>query len=100
MGFSLSLPLKGATKSYFMYYSRVVIIFFSTGLEKSVFSSTYSFGLSFCFIFSRFCFFVVLHYVLNSMSSLLGKVQSGIKNRSCALSLSSLNLLPPEVIHK
>ena len=28
----LLVKLKGATKSYFMYYSRVVIILFSTGL--------------------------------------------------------------------
>ena len=40
---------------YFMYYSRVVIIFFSTGLEKSAFS-TYSFG----FCLSMFYFFVFL----------------------------------------
>ena len=62
----------GATKLYFMYYSRVVIILFSTGLEKSAFSA-YSFGFCQCFFFRVsvslcFCFFVVLHYVLNSMS--------------------------------
>ena len=43
--------LKGATKLYFMYYSPVVIILFSTGLYKSVFS-TYSFGKT---SFSNFC---------------------------------------------
>ena len=45
----------GATKLYFMYYSRVVIVFFSTGLEKSAFSA-YSFG----FCISMFHFFVFL----------------------------------------
>ena len=35
--------LKGATKLYFMYYFRVVIVLFSTDLYKSAFS-TYSFG--------------------------------------------------------
>ena len=38
---------------YFMHYSRVVIILFSTGLYKSAFS-TYSFGKT------RFSFFYVL----------------------------------------
>ena len=45
--------IKGATKLYFMYYSRVVISLFSTGLYKSAFS-TCSFGktrfLSFCIL--------------------------------------------------
>ena len=71
--------IKGTTKLYFMNYSRVVIILFSTGLQKSAFS-TYSFGktrgssfyvLVFCVSVSlHFCFwiFVVLHYVLNSIS--------------------------------
>ena len=31
--------LKGAAKLYFMYYFRVVIILFSTGLYKSAFST-------------------------------------------------------------
>ena len=46
--------LKGATKFYFMYYSRVVIILFSTGLYKSAFS-TCSFGKT---SFSSFCVLV------------------------------------------
>ena len=46
--------LKGDTKLYFMYYSRVVSILFSTGLHKSVFSS-YSFGKT------RFSSFVFLY---------------------------------------
>ena len=45
---------KGAMKLYFMYYSRVVIILFSTGLYKSAFS-TYSFGKT---RFSSFCVLV------------------------------------------
>ena len=49
----LDLVLKGATKLYFMRYSRVVIILFSTDLYNSVFS-TYSFGKT------RFSFFCVL----------------------------------------
>ena len=43
---------KGATKLYFMYYSRVVIILFSEGLCKSAFS-TCSYGKT---RFSSFCF--------------------------------------------
>ena len=66
-----------------MNYSRVVIILFSTGsLLKSAFS-TYPFGktrfssfyvlvfrvsVSLCFCF---CIFVVLDYVLNSMSQVI-----------------------------
>ena len=42
---------KVATKLYFMYYSRVVIILLSTGLYKSAFS-TYSFAKT---RFSSFC---------------------------------------------
>ena len=38
-----SKKVKGATKLFFMYYFRVVIILFSTGLYKSAFS-TYDFG--------------------------------------------------------
>ena len=60
--------VKGATKLYFMHYSCVVIILFSTGLCKSAFS-TYSFGktklLSIVFLYLRF---LVLLFVLNSMS--------------------------------
>ena len=65
--------VKGATKLYFMHYSCVVIILFSTGLCKSAFS-TYSFGKT---RFSLFCFlvfhvsislvFIFLFCVLNSM---------------------------------
>ena len=46
--------IKGATKLYFMYYSCVVIILFSTGLYKSAFS-TCSFGKT---RFSSFCVLV------------------------------------------
>ena len=46
--------VKGATKLYFMYYLRVVIILFRTGLYKSAFS-TYDFGET---SFSSFCFLV------------------------------------------
>ena len=65
------LIFKGATKLlYFMRYSRMVIILFSTDLYKSAFSN-YSFGktrfLSFC-IFD-FKFLVFLFFVLKSMSS-------------------------------
>ena len=45
------MTVKGATKSYPMYYSRVVIILFSAGLYKSAFS-TYSFDKT---SFSSFC---------------------------------------------
>ena len=45
---------KRATKLYFMYYFRVVIILFSTGLCKSAFS-IYDFGKS---SFSFFCVLV------------------------------------------
>ena len=45
---------KGTTKLYFLYYSRVVIILFSTGLYKSAFS-TYFFGKM---KFSSFCVLV------------------------------------------
>ena len=45
---------KGATKLYFMFYFRVVIILFSTGLYKSAFS-TYDFGKT---SFSSFCVLV------------------------------------------
>ena len=47
------LLFKRATKLYFMYYSRVVIILFSTGLYKFAFC-TYSFGKT------RFLYFCVL----------------------------------------
>ena len=47
--------IKGATKLYFMYYFRVVIILFSTGLYKSAFS-TYDFGKT---SFSPFCVLVL-----------------------------------------
>ena len=47
--------IKGATKLYFMYYFRVVIILFSTGLYKSAFS-TYDFGKT---SFSSFCVLVL-----------------------------------------
>ena len=71
----IKMSIKGATKLYFMNYSRVVIILFGTGTF-----STYSFGktrfssfyiLVFCVSVSLcfcFCIFVVLQYVLNSMS--------------------------------
>ena len=53
--FLLFLPqqdfVKRATKSYFMYYLRVLIILFSTGLYRSAFS-TCSFGKT---RFSSFC---------------------------------------------
>ena len=75
MGSSLLLPLKGATKSYFMYYSRVVIIFFRTGLEVCIF---YLF-IWFVFLFYFFVFVSLFCTVLNSMSSLLGKVSQVIK---------------------
>ena len=37
----LNEEIKGATKLYFMYYSCVVIILFSTGLYKSAFSTCF-----------------------------------------------------------
>ena len=46
--------LKGTTKLYFVYYLHVVIIFFSTGLCKSAFS-TYSFSRTWV---SSFCVLV------------------------------------------
>ena len=57
----LSTYFKGATKLHFMFYFRVVIILFSTGLYKSAFSA-YDFGKtnfsSFCVLaFSCFCIF-------------------------------------------
>ena len=64
--------IKGATKFYFVYYSRFVIILFSMGLYNSAFS-TYSFGktrfssfcvLALCVSVSGFQFSVLLH-VLN-----------------------------------
>ena len=70
---------KGATKLYFMRNLHMVIVFFSTGLYNSAFS-TFSFGKFFlfflCFGFS--CFYIFdflllffLFYVLNSMSFLI-----------------------------
>ena len=59
-----NISFKGATKLYFMYYSRVVIILFNKGLYKSAFftyffvRTTFSsfcvliFRLSVCFIFN------------------------------------------------
>ena len=76
---SFVITFKGATKLYFMNYSRVVIIFYRTGLQKSGFP-TYSFGktrfssfyvLVFCVSVSLcfcFCIFVVFQYALNSIS--------------------------------
>ena len=54
-----SFNSKGATKLYFVHYSRVVIILFSTGLYKSVLSTCYFIKLGFCF--SVFWFFVFLY---------------------------------------
>ena len=62
-----------------MYYSRVVIILFGTGLYKSVFS-TYFFGkLGFCssvfwffmFLYLWFLAVIFMFYVLNSISFLI-----------------------------
>ena len=50
----VTMKLTGATKLYFIFYSRVVIILPSTGLYKSAFS-TYSFGKT---RFSSFCVLV------------------------------------------
>ena len=46
------LSVKGAMKLYFMYYSRVVVVLFSTGL----YNSTYSFGKT---RFSALCVLVL-----------------------------------------
>ena len=55
--------LKGTAKSYFMYYSRAVIILFNTGLQKYAFP-TYSFGKA------RFSsFYVLVFHVSVSVSS-------------------------------
>ena len=63
--------VKGATKLCFMNHLRVVRILISTGLYKSAFSTYYI--LKICFRLSCFCIFdfkfLVLLYVLNSMSS-------------------------------
>ena len=56
-----TFDLKGAKKLYFMYYSRVVSILFSTGLYKSTFS-TYSFGKT------RFWSFEFLYLLLLILS--------------------------------
>ena len=48
-----SFVLKGATQLYFMFYFRVVIILFNTGLYKSAFSA-YKFGKT---SFPYFCIF-------------------------------------------
>ena len=57
-------PFKGAAKLHFLYYSRVVIILFSKGLCKSVFS-TYSFvNLGYC-LAVFLCFFFVLYFEFN-----------------------------------
>ena len=54
----LNITFKGSTKLYFIHYLHVVIVLFSTGLYKSVFS-VYSFGkLTFCL--SMFWFFMFL----------------------------------------
>ena len=50
--------IKGATKLYFMYCYRVVIIFFSSRLYKSVFSTYSLVKLVFRFCFS-FCFCIL-----------------------------------------
>ena len=51
----ITIPcFKGATKLYFMYYLRVVVILFSTGLCKSAYSD-FSFGKT---RFSSFCVLV------------------------------------------
>ena len=60
--------IKGAPNLYFMYYSYVVVILFSTGLRKSVFS-TYSFGklvfrlsvFSVCSVFRIWCLKVIVN---------------------------------------
>ena len=59
----LDLVLKGATKLYFMRYSRVVIILFSTDLYNSVFS-TYSFGKTRVSFFCVLLFHVSIFWLL------------------------------------
>ena len=57
--YSKDLALKGATKSYFTYYSFVVFILCNTGLCKSVFSTNSCRKLVFL-SFCAFCLFCLL----------------------------------------
>ena len=52
--------VKGTTKFYYIYHSRVVIIFLSVGLYKSVFSTNSYVNLGFCLSVFWFIMFLYL----------------------------------------